>query len=147
MKIHQTKIRRRLSGAFTLIEMVLVLAIIALLVGGAIKLLSGVGEEAKRVRVKGDLESVNNALVMYQSKGLQFPSSEQGLKALVDRPNSAPVPREWARMMDEVPLDPWGQEYYYARPGKHNPTKFDIGSMGPDGMRDTEDDVGNWYNK
>jgi general secretion pathway protein G len=140
--------RARRAAGFTLIEMVLVLAIIALLVGGAIQLLGGVGDEAKRVRVKGDIQGVTSALTMYQSKALKYPTTEQGLRALVDRPSSAPVPREWSRMMDEVPLDPWGNEYYYYFPGKRNgASKFDIGSKGPDNIEGTDDDTGNWLQK
>jgi general secretion pathway protein G len=66
------------------------------------------------------------------------------LKALVTRPESEPRPRNWRQVLTELRLDPWKQEYYYERPGKHNPKDYDIYSAGPDNRPNTEDDIGNW---
>lgn len=136
--------RRKPHAGFTLIEMVLVLAIIALLVGGAIGLLGGVQTHAKEVRVKGDFSAIESALQIYESKSLRLPTTAQGLKALVDKPTVAPIPRNWGRQMDKVPLDPWGLEYGYRFPGVKRVGKFDLISAGPDGIFDTPDDIGNW---
>lgn len=134
----------RQPGGFTLIEMVLVLAIIALLVGGAIGLLGGVRQHGREVRVKGDFSAIDAALSIYESKSLRLPTTAQGLKALVDKPTVAPVPRQWSQQMKKVPLDPWGMEYGYRFPGTRNPDRYDLVSAGPDGIFDTVDDLGNW---
>ena len=135
---------RRASAGFTLIEMVLVLAIIALLVGGAIGVLSGVRGEGQRVRVMGDFRAIESALTIYESRCLRLPTSAQGLTALVNKPTVAPIPSNWGQQMRKVPLDPWGQEYGYVFPGKKNTDRFDLISAGPDGVFDTPDDIGNW---
>ncbi|MGK0185922.1 MAG: general secretion pathway protein G [Verrucomicrobiales bacterium] len=139
-----TNKRRKPQAGFTLIEMVLVLAIIALLVGGAIGLLGGVQDHAKELRVKGDFSAIESAIQVYESKSLRRPTTAQGLKALVDKPTVAPIPRNWGRQMDMVPLDPWGLEYGYRSPGTKRPGKFDLISAGADGIFDTPDDLGNW---
>jgi general secretion pathway protein G len=144
MKLHPHLSRRRASG-FTLVEIVLVLAIIALLLGVAVKGLTGVLDTGKDVRARADIDTFGTALITYQSVALRYPTTEQGLKALVDKPSSAPQPRQWRRMMEELKPDPWGNDYYYYFPGKKNgATKPDIGSRGPDGIEGNEDDVGNW---
>ena len=136
--------RRRNSGGFTLIEMVLVLAIIALLVGGAIGLLSGVRDEGRRIRVQGDFKAIDSALTIYESRCLRLPTTAQGLQALVTKPTQAPVPRNWGNQMKKLPLDPWGNEYVYRYPGSRNTDGYDLIAPGPDHMIDTADDVGNW---
>jgi general secretion pathway protein G len=143
MKIHS--LHRSRARAFTLVEIVLVLAIIALLLGVAVKSLSGVLGRGKEVAANADLDAFNSALVMYQSKSLRYPTTEQGLKALVVKPGTAPVPRNWSKIMDEIKPDPWGHDYYYYYPGKKNGmAKPDIGSCGEDGIEGNEDDIGNW---
>ncbi|MEZ5325541.1 MAG: type II secretion system major pseudopilin GspG [Verrucomicrobiales bacterium] len=145
MKLTVTKNNgRKPQAGFTLIEMVLVLAIMALLVGGAISLLSGVQDHAKEVRVHGDFSSIESALTIYESKSLGLPTSAQGLKSLVDKPTVAPIPRNWSRQLDNIPVDPWGVEYRYTYPGVKRPGKFDLVSAGPDRIFDTADDLGNW---
>ena len=132
------------QAGFTLIEMVLVLAIIALLVGGAIGLLGGVRDEGRGVRAMGDFSAIDAALSIYESKSLRLPTTAQGLKALVDQPTIAPIPKNWSQQMRKVPVDPWGVEYSYRFPGTKNADRYDIISAGPDGIFDTTDDIGNW---
>jgi general secretion pathway protein G len=142
---HSFSHSRRRSAAFTLVEIVLVLAIIALLLGVAVKGVQGVLEHGKNVAAKADVDTFNTLMITYQSMALRYPTSEQGLKALVDKPSSGPQPRQWRRLSDSVKPDPWGNEYRYAYPGKHNTTvKPDIWSIGPDFQDGTEDDIGNW---
>ena len=106
MKLHSSLPRRRARG-FTLVEIVLVLAIIALLLGVAVKGLTGVLDTGKDVRARADIDAFGSALITYQSVALRYPSTEQGLKALVDKPTTAPQPRQWRRMMEEIKPDPW----------------------------------------
>ena len=142
MKVSRT--RRRLA-AFSLVEMVLVLAIIALLLGVAVRGVQGVLEHGKEVAAKADVDTFNSMLVTYQSMALRYPTSDQGLKALVDKPTGGPQPRQWRRLMDAIKPDPWGNDYKYLYPGKHNGNaKPDVWSVGADFQDGTEDDVGNW---
>jgi general secretion pathway protein G len=141
MKVsHQPRKPRRQAG-FTLLEMVIVLGIIAMIMGGAIFAMRGIGEGAKLQQVKNDCLSLGNALSMYKLNGGSYPTTQQGLKALVDKPGSNPVPRMWTRLSDKVPLDPWNNEYLYRFPGKKNATEFEIISKGRDGQEGTGDDI------
>jgi len=132
-------------SAFTLLEIMLVVLIIALLIGMAVRFAPGKLDEARRVRVAGDLQQLKTNLMMYQANNGFYPSTEQGLKALVVKPDTDPKPRNWHQIDDQVPRDPWDQEYFYRFPGKHNPKEYDIWSAGPDRNPDTEEDnIGNW---
>lgn len=141
MRIHPTTRKTRRNGGFTLLEMVIVLGIIAMILGGAIFAMRGIGDSAKLTQVRNDCAALRNALDMYKLNGGQYPTTQQGLKALVDKPSSAPVPRMWSRIADKVPLDPWGTEYQYRFPGKKNATDFEIISRGKDGQEGTSDDI------
>ncbi len=137
-------LRARRAG-FTLMEMILVLAIISLLLGAGVFTMVGVVEDAKLSRAEADLETLEANLVRYQTMALRFPTTEQGLMSLVNRPSVEPIPRKWTKKMEESALlDPWGKPYNYANPGARNPTGFDLWSVGPDGTNATEDDIGNW---
>jgi general secretion pathway protein G len=135
---------QRHSGGYTLMEIMLVLAIITVLVGASIKLLVGNLEFAKIKRAEGDLQTITTQLKTYEMQNLFLPTTEQGLNALVARPGSEPVPRRWIQLLTEIPLDPWGKPYQYRNPGKHNPSGFDLYSFGPDQVESDVDDVGNW---
>jgi general secretion pathway protein G len=101
-------------------------------------------DQAESVRVKGDIEGYKVDLLMYQSQNGFLPSTEQGLKALVTRPESEPRPRNWRQVLTELRLDPWKNDYFYEQPGKHNARSYDIYSAGPDRRPNTDDDIGNW---
>ena len=135
------KYNRRKAAGFTLLEMVIVLGIIGLIIGGAIGLLGNVGEGAAIQRVKGDMQAISSGLKMYKINNTFYPSSAQGLKALVTRPGGSPVPKSWTKLMDRVPQDPWGQEYIYKFPGTKIPGEFEIISKGKDTQQGTEDDI------
>jgi general secretion pathway protein G len=139
--------KRSLSSsraAFTLLEIMIVVVIIVLLLGFAISKMGGTLDVAKEARVRGDIQSISTQLMVYQTMNGFLPSTEQGLKALVARPDSEPKPRSWRKLMDEEPLDAFGHEYHYTQPGTHNPDKYDLFSGGPDGKPGTADDIGNW---
>jgi general secretion pathway protein G len=132
------------SGGFTLLEIMLVVMIIALLAGSAIYMMGGNLEIANNVRIKGDIQSLGTALMVYRSSNGFLPTTEQGLKALVTKPESSPKPRNWAKSADSVPIDPYGMEYNYVQPGIHNPDSYDLFSAGKDRIANTPDDKGNW---
>lgn len=132
---------RRFRRGFSLLEMVIVLGIIALILGGAIALMGNVGEGAKLTRVDSDFNSIGNALRMYKINNNTYPTTAQGLKALVERPTSTPVPRRWTQLMKSVAKDPWGNEYDYRFPGSKDATEYEIISRGKDGQSGTADDM------
>jgi general secretion pathway protein G len=135
--------RRRQRG-FTLIEMLIVLSIIGLLMGMVIYHLTGINDVAQKQKVQADILTLREALTTYQLDGGMLPTTEQGLKALLSRPTVEPIPSHWHAIMDQEVKDPWGNSYQYVNPGKHNPTRYDLYSDGPDGQPNTDDDIGNW---
>ncbi len=141
MIIHHptTKIGRR-SG-FTLLEMVIVLGIIAMILGGAIFAMRGIGDAAKLRQADADFSSFQSALAMYKLNAGSFPTTQQGLLALVSKPSSTPVPRRWVQVMSKVPLDPWDSEYIYRFPGTKRANDFEIISKGPDGIENSGDEL------
>jgi general secretion pathway protein G len=132
--------QRARQAAYTLLEIMLVLGIISVLVGSAIYLLVGNVDIAKEQRVDSDIQAISTQLKTYQMLNFTYPTTAQGLEALVTKPNTEPVPRRWRQLMEEVPLDPWGTPYQYAYPGRRNPEGFDLFSLGPD-RRESEDDL------
>ncbi|MEM9399236.1 MAG: type II secretion system major pseudopilin GspG [Verrucomicrobiota bacterium] len=131
-------------SGFSLMEIMIVLGIIMVLMGTVIYKMQGMGNVAKVNTASYDIQAISAALNMYESMNLRPPSSEQGLNALVVKPSSSPKPRKWTQFIDEVPMDPWGNEYVYSFPGKKNARSFDLYSKGPDRLEGTEDDIGNW---
>ena len=131
---------RKNQNAFTLLEIMLVVSIIAVLLSVAIFKLKGNLETAKLVAVQGDVQSIKTQLKVYESFNRFVPTTEQGLQALVTRPSSDPQPTRWTQLFDSVPKDPWQVPYIYISPGRKNPDSFDLYSAGPDRKPDTGDD-------
>lgn len=131
------------NQAFTLIELVLVLTIISFLAAAAIYMLMGNVEVAQETRAEQDVQAINTQMKMYVARNLRPPTSEQGIKALVEKPDSEPIPERWTQLLEAVPKDPWDQEYQYETPGKRSKKQYDIFSLGPDGEV-SDDDIGNW---
>jgi len=127
------------AAAYTLVEIMLVLGIIAVLLGASIYLLVGNVDVAKERRVDADVQAISTQLKVFEMQNYTFPTTEQGLEALVKRPTSDPAPRRWRQLMEAVPLDPWGKPYVYRFPGKRNPTSFDLYSFGPDRVESQDD--------
>lgn len=136
--------RKKDAKGFTLLEIMLVVSIIALLLGAAIYNMGGNLGLAQETRVKTDIQAITTQLKIYQATNGFYPSSEQGLDALVTKPTSAPVPKNWRLGFEKLPVDPWGAPYVYEVPGKKNPNSFDLYSIGLDNKPGTEDDIGNW---
>ena len=134
----------RKNAGFTLVELVIVITIIAVLAGSGVYLIVGFVDDAKYQRVDSDLKALDLALKSYE-RGNYFkpPTQDQGLRALVERPTGDPQPERWRAYLDEMMLDPWGQEYQYRVPAQRSTKKYDIFTFGEDGV-ESEDDVGNW---
>jgi general secretion pathway protein G len=137
------------NRGFSLIELmvvVIILGILAMYIGP--KLL-GRTEEARVTQARVQMESLETALKLYKMDNSVFPSTEQGLAALVEKPESGVVPRKWRKggYLEKgiVPKDPWGNEYIYISPGVHG--DYDIISYGADGVPGGEDeakDINSW---
>ena len=138
------QITRNSCRGFTLMEMLIVLTIIALLMGMVIFQVTSMSAGSEATKAKADLLAFKEMLASYQLDNGTLPTSEQGLKALWSRPTVEPIPPRWHQLLESEVLDPWGRPYQYRNPGKHNPDHYDVFSMGPDGLPDTDDDIGNW---
>ena len=134
--------KRTNQSGFTLLEIMLVVTIIALLLGAAIYKLGGNVEYARATRVAADMQGINTQLKLYESMNGFMPSTEQGLKALVQQASTEPRPTRWYQLYKELPKDPWNNEYVYLNPGRKNTTGYDLYSAGQDRKPDTADD--NW---
>ena len=129
-------------NAFTLMEMMIVLGIIALLVGIGATVLPGVGDTADEQAARAQINTIQTGLMAYKVNTLTLPSEAQGLQALVEKPTGSQVPNGWKQVMEPSGiLDPWGNVFRYKNPGKRKPTSYDIYSLGKDGKDGTEDDV------
>jgi len=132
---------------FTLLEIMVVIVILGLLASLTIPSLMGNKEKADKQKAASDIVALENALDMYRLDNGRYPSSEQGLAALVAKPERPPLPRNYPEdgYIRRLPQDPWGNAYQLRNPGKHG--KLDVFSIGPDGLADTQDDIGNWLDK
>ena len=133
MKCAPAKNRSQLRKAFTLLEMMMVMAIIAILVGGVIGLTKNFSGGARIQKSESEMQSLDAHLLQYKNLAGRFPTSEQGLKALVTKPTSAPRPRRWNQSLKSVPMDPWGNPYIYKMPGSKDSSTYEIISYGNDG--------------
>lgn len=136
---------------FTLIELLVVIVILSILATFVGSKIMSKPEEARRTQAKIQIEALENALKMYKLDSGEFPSTEQGLKALVEKPSVGNVPRSWREGgyldKNKVPKDPWKNEFVYLSPGMRNPDGFDLFSYGADGKAGGEGndaDIGNW---
>ena len=134
----------RSRRAFTLLEIMLVVAIITLLLGAGFYFIGDKFKIGQDARLSADLTSLNQNLKTYEMMNGFLPTTEQGLQALVTMPTSEPKPTKWYQMTEKIPQDPWNRDYIYVCPGKHNPNGYDLYSKGKDGIADTADDRGNW---
>ena len=141
MKLNRLRTQRR-NTAFTLVELVIVLTIIALLAGSGVYLMMGLTEDAQITRIETDVKTLQTTLMSYERNNYSRPpTQEQGLRALWEKPE--PAPQRWRQYLEEPMLDPWGQEYQYRYPAQKSKKRYDIFSFGEDGV-ESEDDIGNW---
>jgi general secretion pathway protein G len=137
--------RNRQSG-FTLIEVMVVVVILGILAAVIVPKVIDKPDEARLVKVKSDLQEIQSTLEVYKLDNYVYPTTDQGLQALVSKPNSDPVPPHWKQYLDQLPMDPWGHPYQYLNPGSHG-LAVDIWSNGADGQPGGDGvnaDVGNW---
>jgi len=139
------KLGCELRRAFTLMEIMLVVTIIALLAGLAVFKMGPVVEVAGIATARTDIQSFRTSLTAYRAMAGSYPSTAQGLQALVKRPEGEPKPLMWHQTMDgQIKQDPWRHDFVYKCPGDRNPQGYDLCSIGPDGRAGTDDDI--WPN-
>ncbi len=141
--------KRRRRAAFTLVEIMIVLAILVLLVAMVGPRLLKTQEKADAKITQTQIENLEQALDFYKVDNRAFPTTEEGLAALMQKPADENRAKNWAGPYleeDKVPVDPWGNQYRYEYPGTRgaNPDQPAIWSFGPDGKDNTQDDVVNW---
>lgn len=131
---------------FTLIELMIVVIIVAALAAMVVPRLSGRSEQAKIAIAEADINSnIATALKLYELDNDNFPTTEQGLNALLSKPSLKPVPTNWKNpYLERESMDPWRNPYQYKYPATHNTAGYDLYSLGKDGIESTEDDITNW---
>jgi general secretion pathway protein G len=141
----ETRTLRRTQRAFTLVELLLVMVILAILAGIVLPKFSNRGEQARQTAAKTQIAAFSTALSAFEVDNGYYPRGKEGLQALIQKPSDA---QSWhGPYLEEkggIPNDPWGRPYTYECPGKHNVNSYDISSMGFDGREGNEDDVTNW---
>ena len=137
------------QAGFSLVE---ILVIIGLLVSIVAPNVLQRADEARIQKVQADFKSIETALKLYRLDNYAYPSSEQGLQALVEKPSLEPVPRNWKQggYLEQLPLDPWGRTYLYLSPAEFGTGAYDLYTLGADGITGGEEqnaDIGNWQQR
>ena len=136
---------RAARRGFTLIELMVVLVIIGVLAALIVPNVLDRTDDARATAAKADINNLVQALKLYKLDNQRFPSAEQGLEALVNKPTAGNVPPNWRRYLDKLPADPWGRPYQYIFPGVKG--EVDIFSLGADGQAGGDGknaDIGSW---
>jgi general secretion pathway protein G len=137
----------RSQSGFTLIEVMVVVVILGILAMLIVPKVMDRPDEARVVAAKNDIHAIMSALKLYRLDNINYPSTEQGLMALVQKPDTGVVPARWRQggYLEHLPKDPWGNDYQYLSPGVHG--EVDVFSLGADGQPGGEGknaDIGSW---
>ncbi|MDH5545708.1 MAG: type II secretion system major pseudopilin GspG [Gammaproteobacteria bacterium] len=138
---------RSKSAGFSLIELMVVIVILGILAAVVVPRVMDRPDTARIAKAKQDIRTLEAALNLYKLDNFNYPSTDQGLESLVQKPSGTPEPRNWkdGGYIDRLPKDPWGNEYQYLIPGVNG--SFDIYSFGADGVEGGDEinaDIGNW---
>ena len=138
------------TQAFTLLELMVVVVILGILAAFIVPRISKRPEDARVIKAKIEISNLEQALELYYLDNGVYPSGDQGLRALIEMPNTGDVPENWKAggylAKAKLPKDPWGNEYVYISPGTHN-EDYDLYSLGKDGIEGGEEydsDITNW---
>ncbi len=138
----EKRLEERYKKGFTLIEVLVVLIILGLIAALIVPRITGRVDEARIEATKIQMRAIKDALEQYKLDNGMYPTTEQGLKALVEKPTVPPEPPRWKGYLDKVPKDGWGRDFIYISPGVNKP--YELKSVGPDGQEGTEDDIDVW---
>jgi len=143
MSISTNTNMKKVQG-FTLLEVMVVIVILGILASMVVPNLMGSQERANMQKAVSDVTALETSLSLYKMDNYDYPTTEQGLEALVYKTDIEPEPRRFPEdgYIKRLPKDPWGNEYVLLNPGEQG--KMDVFSVGPDGEAGTEDDIGNW---
>jgi general secretion pathway protein G len=145
MKTLRKRLRLAANAGFTLIELMVVLVIIGVLAALIVPNVLDRADDARATAARTDVNNLMQALKLYRLDNQRYPSSEQGLQALVARPTAGTIPPNWKPYLEKLPNDPWGRPYQYLNPGVKG--EIDVMSFGADGQSGGEGkdaDVGSW---
>ena len=150
MQNEEIQDENRGDEGFSLLELMVVVVILSILALVIVPRVIDRPDQARAARAQTDIASISSAVKLFRLDNFRYPTTEQGLQALVTKPTSAPVPENWAKngYMDRLPIDPWGREYQYLQPGVHG--EFDIFTYGADGVAGgsgADADIGSWTEK
>lgn len=133
------------SGGFTLIEIMVVIVILGVLAALVVPRVMSRPDEARVVAARQDVAAIMQALKLYRLDNQRYPTTEQGLQALVARPSGGPPAANWKQYLDRLPTDPWGKPYQFLNPGLRGEIDvFSLGADGAPGGTGTDADVGSW---
>jgi general secretion pathway protein G len=145
MKSLPYRLRRAVQAGFTLIELMVVLVIIGVLAALIVPNVLDRADDARATAARTDVNNLMQALKLYKLDNQRYPTTEQGLQALVAKPTTAPVPPNWKPYVEKLPQDPWQHPYQYLNPGVKG--EIDVMSFGADGQPGGEGknaDIGSW---
>jgi general secretion pathway protein G len=145
MPVQTTVSTRTRQRGFTLIEIMVVIIILGVLAALVVPNIMGAPDEARAKAATVDIARVMRSLDQYRLDNLKYPSTEQGLLALVQRPGGKPEPRNWKQVLKSEPKDPWGRPYLYLNPGANGDIDvFSYGADGEAGGEGVDADIGSW---
>lgn len=139
--------KNKTQQGFTLIEVMIVVVILGILASIVVPKIMGRPDEARATRTLQDIRAIGAALDLYRLDNFSYPTTEQGLEALVTKPTGLPAGAHWKQggYLDQMPTDAWGRPYMYLKPGVHG--EYDLYSFGADGVEGGEEanaDIANW---
>lgn len=133
------------QSGFSLIEIMVVVVILGILASIVVPKIINRPDEARIVKAKQDVSAIQNALDLYKLDNGTYPTTDQGLAALVVKPESNPIPQDWKQYLKSLPKDPWGRDYLYLNPGQHSEIDiFTLGADGQEGGTGVNAEIGNW---
>src|SRR5690606_14256244 len=146
-QINNSQVIHQKQSGFTLMEILIVVVILSILAVAVVPQFLDAPDKARQARALADVKNIEPALSMYKLDNFQYPSTSQGLQALVQKPSGNPEAKNWkpGGYLKQLPNDPWGNPYQYLNPGSHS--DIDIYSLGADGQPGGDEqnkDIGNW---
>ena len=138
---------RQYRKGFTLIELMLVMVILAVMAAIVLPKFTGRSQQAKITAAKTQIAQLEVALDAFEIDISRYPTTAEGLRALVEKPASNSNEWQQAYLKRDIPQDPWGNDYVYRHPGQYNVNGYDLYSLGPDGKLGGDDDITNWTEK